>query len=83
MPTARLLLDLKKEKKSDEAGWNPQPILSFDDAQQRPHPQTEWRSTPAKPPPAEPAPATKQLPLKRIRRRDRLGGLLHEYELAA
>jgi putative transposase len=37
-----------------------------------------------KPPPiGESAPSRQQRPLDRLRRRDRLGGLLHEYELAA
>jgi hypothetical protein len=38
----------------------------------------------AKPPPVdEPAPSGEPLQLDRLRRRDRLGGVLHEYELAA
>jgi len=38
----------------------------------------------AEPPPIrEAAPSAKQLQLDRLRRHDRLGGLLHEYELAA
>jgi hypothetical protein len=41
----RQRVDLKEETKSGEAGCDPQPILSLDDAEQHPHPQTEWRST--------------------------------------
>jgi putative transposase len=41
------------------------------------------RSPLAKPPPLEPAPSNELPRLDRLCRRDRLGGLLHEYELAA
>jgi len=50
----------------------------------RPHRALNQRPPLAKPPPAdEPAPRNELLQLDRLRRRDRLGGLLHEYELAA
>jgi transposase InsO family protein len=49
----------------------------------RPHRSLAQRPPLAKPPLAARAPSRKPLPLDRLRRRDRLGGLLHEYELAA
>jgi putative transposase len=50
----------------------------------RPHRSLAQRPPLAKPPPlAAPVPSREALPLDRLRRRDRLGGLLHEYELAA
>ncbi len=50
----------------------------------RPHRSLAQRPPLAKPPPVgEPALSTERPPLDRLRRRDRLGGLLHEYELAA
>ncbi|MGH7477931.1 MAG: integrase core domain-containing protein [Longimicrobiales bacterium] len=50
----------------------------------RPHRSLAQRPPLAKPPPiGESAPSRQQLPLDRLRRRDRLGGLLHEYEVAA
>jgi putative transposase len=51
----------------------------------RPHRALAQRPPRAKPPPLvdEPAPSNDLLQLGRLRRRDRLGGLLHEYELAA
>jgi putative transposase len=51
----------------------------------RPHRSLEQRPPLAKPPPMieERTPTTEPLRLARIRRRDRLGGLVHEYELAA
>ncbi len=51
----------------------------------RPHRSLAQRPPLAKPPPrtSEPTPTIEQLRLDRLRRRDRLGGLLHEYELAA
>jgi putative transposase len=50
----------------------------------RPHRALAQRPPRAKPPPiAEPAPSNDLLQLDRLRRRERLGGLLHEYELAA
>jgi putative transposase len=49
----------------------------------RPHRSLRQQPPLAKPPPiSEPAPIS-QLPLDSVRRRDLLGGLLHEYELAA
>jgi hypothetical protein len=45
----------------------------------RPHRALEQRPPLAKPPPSPP----RDNDLLRLRRRDRLGGLLHEYELAA
>ncbi len=49
----------------------------------RPHRSLGQQPPLAKPPPiSEPAPIS-QLPLDSVRRRDLLGGLLHEYELAA
>jgi putative transposase len=50
----------------------------------RPHRSLGQRSPLTKPPPIEEAaPSKEPLHLERLRRRDRLGGLLHEYELAA
>jgi putative transposase len=50
----------------------------------RPHRSRDQRPPLAKPPPIDgPAPSNVLLQLDRLRRRDRLGGLLHEYELAA
>ena len=50
----------------------------------RPHRSLAQRPPLAKPPPTdEPAPSKEPLQLDRLRRCDRLGGLLHEYELAA
>jgi putative transposase len=50
----------------------------------RPHRSLAQRPPLAKPTPIdEPAPNAEPLPFDRLRRRDRLGGLLHEYELAA
>jgi putative transposase len=50
----------------------------------RPHRSLGQRPPLAKPPPiGEPALTNEPIPLDRLRRRDQLGGLLHEYELAA
>ncbi len=50
----------------------------------RPHRSLGQRPPLAKPPPIRAAaPSAEQLQLDGLRRRDRLGGLLHEYELAA
>jgi hypothetical protein len=50
----------------------------------KPHRSFAQRPPLAKPPPAgEPATPAEPLPRTRLRRRDRLGGLIHEYELAA
>jgi putative transposase len=51
----------------------------------RPHRSLAQRAPLAKPPPktGERTPMVEPLRLDRLRRRDRLGGLLHEYELAA
>jgi len=50
----------------------------------RPHRSLAQRPPLAKPPPIrEPTLTSEPIPLHRLRRRDRLGGLLHEYELAA
>ena len=50
----------------------------------RPHRSLAQRPPLAKPPPMhEPAASKESLQLDRLRRFDRLGGLLHEYELAA
>jgi putative transposase len=50
----------------------------------RPHRSLEQRPPLAKSPPIdEPTPSAEPLLVDRLRRRDRLGGLLHEYELAA
>jgi putative transposase len=50
----------------------------------RPHRALNQQPPLAKPPPVdEPAPNGEPPQLGRLRRRDRLGGLLHEYELAA
>jgi putative transposase len=48
------------------------------------HRSLDQRPPLAKPPPInERAPSSEPPQLDRVRRRDRLGGLLHEYELAA
>jgi len=50
----------------------------------RPHRSLAQRPPLAKPPPIDmPASSNVPMELDRLRRRDRLGGLLHEYELAA
>jgi len=49
----------------------------------RPHRSLAQQPPLAKPPPIGERVGTERLPLDRLRRRDRLGGLLHEYELAA
>ena len=50
----------------------------------RPHRALAQQPPLAKPPPIRAAaPSAEQLQLDGLRRRDRLGGLLHEYELAA
>jgi len=50
----------------------------------RPHRSLSQRPPLSRPRPIrEAAPSAEQLQLDRLRRRDRLGGLLHEYELAA
>jgi putative transposase len=51
----------------------------------RPHRSLGQQPPLAKPLPmiGEPTPISEPLPLNGLRRRDRLGGLLHEYELAA
>jgi transposase InsO family protein len=50
----------------------------------RPHRSLAQRPPLARPPPAEePATGAEPLALARLRRRDRLGGLIHEYDLAA
>jgi transposase len=50
----------------------------------RPHRALNQQPPLAKPPPVdEPAPGGEPLQLDRLRRHDRVGGLLHEYELAA
>jgi putative transposase len=49
----------------------------------RPHRSLDQRPPLANPPPIEPAPSNEPPQLDRLRRHDRLGGLLHEYELAA
>jgi transposase InsO family protein len=51
----------------------------------RPHRSLDQQPPFAKPPPMikDRTPISRPLPLDRLRRRDRLGGLLHEYELAA
>jgi putative transposase len=49
----------------------------------RPHRSLGQRPPLAPPPIDGLAPSNVQLQLDRLRRRDRLGGLLHEYELAA
>jgi putative transposase len=50
----------------------------------RPHRSLGQQPPLATPPPmiAERTPISEPIPLDRLRRRDRLGGLLHEYELA-
>jgi hypothetical protein len=53
-------------------------------AHRRPHRSLDQRPPLAKPPPIdERAPSSEPLQLDRLRRRDRLGGLLQEYELTA
>jgi putative transposase len=49
----------------------------------RPHRSLAQQPPLAKPPPIGERVGTERLSLDRLRRRDRLGGLLHEYELAA
>jgi len=49
----------------------------------RPHRSLGQRSPLTMPPPIEEATSKEPLHLERLRRRDQLGGLLHEYELAA
>jgi putative transposase len=49
----------------------------------RPHRSLAQRPPLAKPPPTRERTPSERLPLDHLRRRDRLGGLLHEYELAA
>jgi putative transposase len=49
----------------------------------RPHRSLAQQPPLAKPPPIREPRASEQVRLDRVRRRDRLGGLLHEYELAA
>jgi putative transposase len=49
----------------------------------RPHRSLAQQPPLAKPPPIREARASEQVGLDRVRRRDRLAGLLHEYELAA
>jgi putative transposase len=49
----------------------------------RPHRSLDQRPPLAKPPIDEPAPRAELPPLDLRRRRDRLGGLLHEYKLVA
>jgi putative transposase len=49
----------------------------------RPHRSLAQQPPLAKAPPIGERVGTERLPLDRLRRRDRLGGLLHEYELAA
>jgi putative transposase len=52
--------------------------------ERRPHRSLDQRPPLANPPPIdEPLPSDEALQLDRLRRCDRLGGLLHEYELAA
>jgi transposase InsO family protein len=53
--------------------------------QHRPHRSLGQQPPLAKPPPLieDRTPSSAPLPLDRLRRRDRLGGLLHEYKLAA
>ena len=58
-------------------------VYAQQDNGHRPHRSLDQRPPLAKPPPIDmPAPSN-ELKLDRLRRRDRLGGLLHEYELAA
>jgi putative transposase len=49
----------------------------------RPHRSLDQRPPLAKPPPIDERAPSEPPELDRLRRRDRLGGLLHEYELAA
>ncbi len=49
----------------------------------RPHRSLAQQPPLAKPPPIGERAGTERPPLDRLRRRDRLGGLLHEYERAA
>jgi putative transposase len=49
----------------------------------RPHRSLDQRTPLAKPPITEPAPGAESSQLDLLRRRDRLGGLLHEYTIAA
>jgi transposase InsO family protein len=49
----------------------------------RPHRSTGQRPPLAPPPPANQGAQGEVLALDRLRRRDRLGGLIHEYQLAA
>ena len=49
----------------------------------RPHRSLEQRPPLAKPPPATDRAPSEPVPLDGLRRRDRLGGLIHEYQLAA
>jgi putative transposase len=49
----------------------------------RPHRSLAEQAPLAKPPPIGERIGEERLSLDRLRRRDRLGGLLHEYELAA
>ncbi len=49
----------------------------------RPHRSLDQRPPLAKPPIDEPAPSAELLQLDLLRRRDRLGGLLREYRIAA
>jgi len=50
--------------------------------QHRPHRALAQRPPLAEPPPSYDGPA-EVIELDRVRRRDRLGGLIHEYQLAA
>jgi transposase len=60
------------------------PVYARQYNRHRPHRSLDQRPALAKPPPiGERAPSSEPLQLDRLRRRDRLGGLLHEYELAA
>jgi len=59
-------------------------VYARHDNAHRPHRSLGQRPPLAKPPPiGEPVLTNQPIPLDRLRRRDRLGGLLHEYELAA
>lgn len=60
------------------------PVYAQHYNEHRPHRSLAQRPPLGKPPPIdERAPSAEPLPIDRLRRRDRLGGLLHEYELAA